>query len=180
MSGKLKLKGHLKHLAPLAAVFICSADSIELSGLCDQHKSRSGRHHGNCSVPGYSNWPAFLFIGHWCSMILLPLPVSMNFWKKGFWRSLLFHMQWWICRVEWSGSNKVFAEITGRDQFYRKNVSTIFPDITADKLPVGSEKEITEISTQFGERIYRVSMAKGSSGRIGCTFEASDGDIRRQ
>ena len=57
-------------------------------------------------------------------------------------------------------SNKVFAEITGRDQFYRKNVSTIFPDITADKLPVGSEKEITEISTQFGERIYRVSMQK--------------------
>lgn len=51
-------------------------------------------------------------------------------------------------------------EITGRDQFYRKNVSTIFPDITADKLPVGSEKEITEISTQFGERIYRVSMQK--------------------
>ena len=61
-------------------------------------------------------------------------------------------------RMIWS--NKVFAEITGRDQFYRKNVSTIFPDITADKLPVGSEKEITEISTQFGERIYRVSMQK--------------------
>lgn len=61
-------------------------------------------------------------------------------------------------RMIWS--NKVFSELTGKDQFYKKNISSIFPDITADKLPVGSEKEITEISTQFGERIYRVSMQK--------------------
>ena len=32
-------------------------------------------------------------------------------------------------------SNKVFAELTGKDQFYKKNISSIFPDVTADKLP---------------------------------------------
>ena len=61
-------------------------------------------------------------------------------------------------RMIWS--NKVFSQITGRDQFYRKNVNTIFADITADKLPTGPDREITEISTQFGEHIYRVSMQR--------------------
>ena len=37
-------------------------------------------------------------------------------------------------RMIWS--NKVFAELTGRDQFYKKNINTIFSDVTADKLPV--------------------------------------------
>ncbi len=84
----------------------------------------------------------------------------MNFWKKGFWRSCSS-----ICSNGYAGKDDlvqqgICSEITGRDQFTAKTVSTIFPDITADKLPVGSEKEITEISTQFGERIYRVSMQK--------------------
>ena len=61
-------------------------------------------------------------------------------------------------RMIWS--NKVFSQITGRDQFYRKNVNTIFADITADKLPTEPDREITEISTQFGEHIYRVSMQR--------------------
>ena len=61
-------------------------------------------------------------------------------------------------RMIWS--NKVFAELTGKDQFYKKNISTIFPDVTADKLPVADKKEISEISTQFGEKIYRVSMQR--------------------
>ena len=37
-------------------------------------------------------------------------------------------------RMIWS--NKVFAELTGKDQFYKKNVNTVFPDITSDKLLV--------------------------------------------
>lgn len=57
-------------------------------------------------------------------------------------------------------SNKVFSQLTGKDQFYKKHVSTIFPDITADKLPVPEELEISEISTQFGDRIYRASMQR--------------------
>lgn len=56
--------------------------------------------------------------------------------------------------------NKVFAQLTGRDQFYRKNISTIFPEITSDKLPVPEEREISEISTQAGDRIYRISMQR--------------------
>ena len=67
-------------------------------------------------------------------------------------------------RMIWS--NKVFAELTGKDQFYKKNISTIFPDVTADKLPVADKKEISEISTQFGEKIYRVSMQRVVLGEI--------------
>ena len=46
-------------------------------------------------------------------------------------------------RMIWS--NKVFAELTGKDQLYKKNISTIFPDITADKLPVPEKQEIAEM-----------------------------------
>ena len=67
-------------------------------------------------------------------------------------------------RMIWS--NTVFAELTGKDQFYKKNISTIFPDVTADKLPVADKKEISEISTQFGEKIYRVSMQRVELGEI--------------
>ena len=67
-------------------------------------------------------------------------------------------------RMIWS--NKVFAELTGKDQFYKKNISTIFPDVTADKLPVADKKESSEISTQFGEKIYRVSMQRVELGEI--------------
>ena len=55
-------------------------------------------------------------------------------------------------------SNKIFSQLTGKDQFYKKHVSNIFPEITLDKLPIPEEQEITELSTQLGDRIYRVSM----------------------
>lgn len=55
-------------------------------------------------------------------------------------------------------SNKLFSELTGKDQFYRKNISGIFPELTKDRLPCEGGKEHTEISTEFGDRIYRVSM----------------------
>ena len=55
-------------------------------------------------------------------------------------------------------SNKLFAELTGKNQFYKKNISSIFPDLTKDRLPREGGKEHTEISTEFGDRIYRVSM----------------------
>ena len=59
-------------------------------------------------------------------------------------------------RMIWS--NRIFSEITGRDQFYKKNISTVFPDITPDRLPVAEDQEISEMSTHFGDCIYRVSM----------------------
>ncbi|MTD62494.1 DHH family phosphoesterase [Blautia luti] len=67
-------------------------------------------------------------------------------------------------RLIWS--NKVFAELTGKDQFYRKNISSIFPDVTPDKLPSAGKKEISEISTQVGDRIYRLSMQRVSMGEV--------------
>lgn len=66
-------------------------------------------------------------------------------------------------RLIWS--NKVFAELTGKDQFYRKNISSIFPDVTPDKLPSAGKKEISEISTQVGDRIYRHFHAESIHGR---------------
>ena len=57
-------------------------------------------------------------------------------------------------------SNKEFSELTGKDQYYRKNVNTIFADVTPDKLPVSEEQDISEISTQVGDRIYRISMQR--------------------
>ena len=63
-------------------------------------------------------------------------------------------------------SNKIFAELTGKDQFYKKNISSIFPDVTADKLPVSEKKEMSEVCTQFGEKVYRISMQRVSLGEV--------------
>ncbi|HJD25138.1 MAG TPA: DHH family phosphoesterase [Candidatus Blautia intestinipullorum] len=76
-------------------------------------------------------------------------------------------------RMIWS--NKVFAQLTGTDQFYRKNVSTIFPEITPDKLPVPDQREISEISTQVGDRIYRISMQRVLLGEAMVHSEVIDG-----
>ena len=59
-------------------------------------------------------------------------------------------------RMIWS--NKVFSELTGKEQLYNKHISTIFPEITSERLPVSEKQEIAEMSTSFGDRIYRVSM----------------------
>lgn len=59
-------------------------------------------------------------------------------------------------------TNKLFSQITGKAQFYKKNIGTIFPDITSDKLPSAEGKGISELSTQFQDRIYRASMQRVS------------------
>ncbi|MDC7290341.1 DHH family phosphoesterase [Blautia schinkii] len=77
-------------------------------------------------------------------------------------------------------SNKIFSELTGKDQFYKKNVSMIFPEITPDKLPVPEEREISEISTQFGDRIYRISMQRVSLRDVitqSEMLESTDGEV---
>lgn len=63
-------------------------------------------------------------------------------------------------------SNKLFSSITGRDQFYRKSVMSVFPEITADKLPVPGKKEISEVSVSFGDRIYRAVMQRVTMGEV--------------
>lgn len=77
-------------------------------------------------------------------------------------------------------SNKIFSELTGRDQFYKKNVNTVFPEITPDKLPIPEEREISELSTQFGERIYRISMQRVSLRDVitqSEMMESTDGEV---
>lgn len=59
-------------------------------------------------------------------------------------------------------TNKLFAEITGKSQFYKKNISTIFPDITTNKFPGAEGNALTEVSTQFQDRIYRASIQRVS------------------
>ena len=59
-------------------------------------------------------------------------------------------------RLIWS--NRIFSAFTGKEQHYKKNINTIFPEITADKLPTEGKEEISELSIRFGDRIYRVSM----------------------
>ena len=71
-------------------------------------------------------------------------------------------------------SNKVFAQLTGKDQFYTKNISTIFPDITQEKLPSAQQGEICEISTCFGDRTYRISMQRVSLGEVVTNSEMFD------
>ncbi|MDD7218703.1 MAG: DHH family phosphoesterase [Clostridia bacterium] len=75
-------------------------------------------------------------------------------------------------RMIWS--NKVFSKLTGKDQFYRKNISSVFPEITRDKLPEENKAEISEVSIHFGEKIYRVSMQRVSLGEVISNSELFD------
>ena len=159
MSGKLKLKGHLKHLArwPLYLSVLLIALNFLVYVI-------------NIKAGVVVTMGIVLYLGTAIGLLFYHRPLMFNdliafarqyeFLEKRVLEELALPYAVMDMQGRMIWSNKVFAEITGRDQFYRKNVSTIFPDITADKLPVGSEKEITEISTQFGERIYRVSMQK--------------------
>ncbi len=67
-------------------------------------------------------------------------------------------------RMIWA--NRMFTELTGREEFCKKPISSIFPEITADKIPVPGEKDVSEISVQFGNRIYRISMQAVSVAEV--------------
>ncbi len=41
---------------------------------------------------------------------------------------------------------------------YNKNINTIFPEITLERIPIPEKQAIAEMSTSYGDRIYRVSM----------------------
>lgn len=62
--------------------------------------------------------------------------------------------------------NREFSQLIGREQIYKKNINTLFPEITSDTLPVAGKKEISEISTQIGDRIYRISMQNVSLSEV--------------
>ena len=159
MSGKLKLKGHLKHLArwPLYLSILL----IALNFLVYVIDIKAGV---------VVSMGIILYLGAAIGLLFYHRPLMFNdliafasqyeFLEKRVLEELALPYAVMDMQGRMIWSNKVFSEITGKDQFYRKNVNTIFPDITADKLPTEPGREITEISTQFGNRIYRVSMQK--------------------
>lgn len=57
-------------------------------------------------------------------------------------------------RFMWT--NDKFTELTGKDKRYRKSVTTIFPELTIERLPKGDN--VTEIHTVYNERNYRCSL----------------------
>lgn len=159
MSGKLKLKGHLKHLVrwPLYLSILLIALNIVVYVV-----SIKAGILVTLGIILYVGIAAFLLIYQRPRMFndLIAFASQYEFLEKRVLEELalpyaIMDMQG---RMIWS--NKMFAQLTGKDQFYQKNVSTIFPDITTNKLPVSEEHEISEVSTQFGDRIYRISMQR--------------------
>ncbi len=159
MSGKLKLKGHLKHLVrwPLYLSILLIALNIVVYVI-----SIKAGILVTLGIILYVGIAVFLLIYQRPRMFndLIAFASQYEFLEKRVLEELalpyaIMDMQG---RMIWS--NKMFAQLTGKDQFYQKNVSTIFPDITTNKLPVSEEHEISEVSTQFGDRIYRISMQR--------------------
>lgn len=53
--------------------------------------------------------------------------------------------------------NDAFAQMSGKNRKFRKKISSLFPEITADKLP---DKEDSEVTFQFQDRDYRAVMRR--------------------
>ena len=157
MSGKLKLKGHLKHLArwPL----YLSVLLIVLNILVYVINIKAGVVVTMGNVLYLVAAIALLFY-HRPLMFndLIAFASQYEFLEKKVLEELALPYAVMDMQGRMIWSNRMFSQLTGKDPFYRKNVSTIFPDITANKLHDG--KDITEVSTQFGDRIYRISMQK--------------------
>lgn len=59
-------------------------------------------------------------------------------------------------------ANKLFSELTGKDYSFKRNVNTIFPELTASKLPTDDGREFTETTFIYDERDYRATMQRTS------------------
>ena len=139
MSGKLKLKGHLKHLArwPL----YLSVLLIVLNILVYVINIKAG------VVVTMGN---VLYLVAAITLLFYHRPLMFNdliafasqyeFLEKKVLEELALPYAVMDMQGRMIWCNKVFAQLTGKDQFYRKNINTIFPDITPDKLPVPEEK----------------------------------------
>lgn len=53
--------------------------------------------------------------------------------------------------------NDAFAQIAGKNRKFRKKISSLFPEVTADKLP---DEEDSELTFQFHDRDYRAVMRR--------------------
>ena len=159
MSGKLELKGHLKHLArwPLYLSVLLIALNILVYVI-------------NIKAGVVVTMGNILYLVAAVALLLYHRPLLFNdliafasqyeFLEKRVLEELALPYAVMDIQGRMIWSNRMFAQLTGKDSFYRKNVSTIFPDITADKLPGKDGKDIAELSTQFEDRIYRISMQK--------------------
>ncbi|MCR4751032.1 MAG: DHH family phosphoesterase [Eubacterium sp.] len=53
--------------------------------------------------------------------------------------------------------NNAFAELTGKDyHHYKRSITSLFPDITKDRLP--DTEELAEIETEYGDKKFEVSV----------------------
>ena len=159
MSGKLKLKGHLKHLArwPLYLSVLLIALNILVYVI-------------NIKAGAVVTMGNILYLVAAVAILLYHRPLLFNdliafasqyeFLEKRVLEELALPYAVMDMQGRMIWSNRMFARLTGKDSFYHKNVSTLFPDITADKLPGKDGRDIAELSTQFGDRIYRISMQK--------------------
>ena len=159
MSGKLKLKGHLKHLArwPLYLSVLLIALNILVYVI-------------NIKAGAVVTMGNILYLVAAVALLLYHRPLLFNdliafasqyeFLEKRVLEELALPYAVMDMQGRMIWSNRMFARLTGKDSFYHKNVSTLFPDITADKLPGKDGRDIAELSTQFGDRIYRISMQK--------------------
>ena len=165
MSDKLKLKGHMK--AFMRWPLILSALLIVLNIWVYFVSVKAG-----IIVSG----GILIYVG--CAVIILrchrPFIVNeliafanqYDSLEKRILEELALPMPLWIWMAEWSGPTKYLRSLQVKISFIRKNVSTVFPDVTADKLPVADKKETAEISTRFGEKTYRISMQRVSLGEV--------------
>ena len=128
MSGKLKLKGQLKHLVrwPLYLSILLIALNIVVYVI-----SIKAGILVTLGIILYVGIAVFLLIYQRPRMFndLIAFASQYEFLEKRVLEELalpyaIMDMQG---RMIWS--NKMFAQLTGKDQFYQKNVSTIFPDI---------------------------------------------------
>ena len=159
MSGKLKLKGHLKHLARWPLYLSVLLIVLNILVYVINIKAGVVVTMGNVL---YLVAAITLLFYHRPLMFydLIAFASQYEFLEKKVLEELALPYAVMDMQGRMIWSNRMFSQLTGKDPFYRKNVSTIFPDITANKLPGHDGKDITEVSTQFGDRIYRISMQK--------------------
>ena len=159
MSGKLELKGHLKHLARWPLYLSVLLITLNILVYVINIKAGVVVTMGNIL---YLVAAVVLLLYHRPLLFndLIAFASQYEFLEKRVLEELALPYAVMDMQGRMIWSNRMFAQLTGKDSFYRKNVSTIFPDITADKLPGKDGKDIAELSTQFEDRIYRISMQK--------------------
>lgn len=129
MDGKFKLKGHLKHLTrwPLYLTALLAVMNVMVYAISVKA--------GVIVTLGtliYLVCAAGIFFYHRPQMFndLVAFASQYEFLEKRVLEELALPYAIMDMHGKLIWCNRVFAELTGRDQFYRKNISTIFPEIT--------------------------------------------------